>query len=501
MLGTLPNYPIVRQMYHIFLTQKTGRIDFIFSGENCHVWIENGNPVAAELYAQNINPLQIAVELSLLKQHEASSVSIDSNETILSLKDKLIQSKLMSEVSFDTLLKEKMKREFAVLCLSKENAEFKSDAGCPDTYIPCPINFLGTLFFIFQFYSTPDQIQAMENHYQGSVISPKANFSQVSNVMEFPPSIVDSLSTWTQPRSLSDLYMISGLSQREVVALVAILQLVNALEIRKNGQEEKKVVVNNAATTRVPPKVQPSQAKTKIEPKPVNNDRKKRDELLVAEAKKCIVALNTHNPLEILGVTPNSETCEIKKAYNLLARKFHPDRISGSSIEHLKKDFEKLFAEIGNAYHTLVDQELREEFLECLKDPVIQGNLQKLDQRKRAIYEKQKTAILFKKRDFSQTIVNARRALAIFAFDPEILIMLGWSVFSTAEDKQKGFKDSEKYFERALKILPSFSDGHYYKALVFKALGDFIKAKDELCLAVKYDQNNKEAAQELRGLE
>ena len=52
---------------------------------------------------------------------------------------------------------------------------------------------------------------------------------------------------------------------------------------------------------------------------------------------------------EILGVSKNASSEEIKKAYRKLALKYHPDRNQGD------KDAEEKFKEINVAYETLSD--------------------------------------------------------------------------------------------------------------------------------------------------
>lgn len=58
---------------------------------------------------------------------------------------------------------------------------------------------------------------------------------------------------------------------------------------------------------------------------------------------------------EILGVSRNATTDEIKKAYRKLAMQYHPDRVS----EDKKKEAEEKFKEISEAYAVLSDPEKR----------------------------------------------------------------------------------------------------------------------------------------------
>ncbi|WP_417351426.1 J domain-containing protein [Flavobacterium alkalisoli] len=62
------------------------------------------------------------------------------------------------------------------------------------------------------------------------------------------------------------------------------------------------------------------------------------------------------NHYEILGVTPNCSQAQIKKAYRLLAIKYHPDKNNGD------KESEESFKEILESYIILSDEETRIEY-------------------------------------------------------------------------------------------------------------------------------------------
>ncbi len=60
-----------------------------------------------------------------------------------------------------------------------------------------------------------------------------------------------------------------------------------------------------------------------------------------------------NNYYEILGVTPDSDMCEIKSAYRTLARKYHPDMAQGNINK---------FKEINEAYETLSNERKRMQY-------------------------------------------------------------------------------------------------------------------------------------------
>ena len=58
----------------------------------------------------------------------------------------------------------------------------------------------------------------------------------------------------------------------------------------------------------------------------------------------------SNNPYKILGVSPEADDEEIKKAYRELARKYHPDRYSDSDLADLASEKMK---EINAAYEEI----------------------------------------------------------------------------------------------------------------------------------------------------
>lgn len=72
---------------------------------------------------------------------------------------------------------------------------------------------------------------------------------------------------------------------------------------------------------------------------------------------------------EVLGATRSATAADIKQAYYLLAKKYHPDRYRKPEYEELRGKLEALFAKITLAYETLSDNTQRALYDSKLKKP------------------------------------------------------------------------------------------------------------------------------------
>jgi DnaJ-class molecular chaperone len=69
------------------------------------------------------------------------------------------------------------------------------------------------------------------------------------------------------------------------------------------------------------------------------------------------------NFYEVLGVSQNATTSEIKRVYLVLAQKYHPDKYAD---EKEKKEANEIFSRVTAAYRTLSDEKLRIKYDQSL---------------------------------------------------------------------------------------------------------------------------------------
>jgi curved DNA-binding protein CbpA len=78
------------------------------------------------------------------------------------------------------------------------------------------------------------------------------------------------------------------------------------------------------------------------------------------------------NYYRLLGIPPDSGQRRIKSAYRSLAKRFHPDRNSGSETAA------ELFRQVNQAYKVLSDTQLRKHYDQKLQQEELQNNSSRL---------------------------------------------------------------------------------------------------------------------------
>jgi len=91
---------------------------------------------------------------------------------------------------------------------------------------------------------------------------------------------------------------------------------------------------------------------------------------LKARVNEMEVRAERANFYELLGVVPNAERNEIRKAYFDLSREFHPDAYFGKDLGRWRPKMEAIFAKITHAYETLSRNRDRVRYDEYIADQI-----------------------------------------------------------------------------------------------------------------------------------
>ncbi|HTJ84831.1 MAG TPA: J domain-containing protein, partial [Polyangiaceae bacterium] len=174
-------------------------------------------------------------------------------------------------------------------------------------------------------------------------------------------------------------------------------------------------------------------------------------------------AIDTQTFFQMLNVPREAGTDTIRKEYFALAKRWHPDRISGA-LAPIKPFVERIFGLMTQAQDTLTDENKRGPYLRSVQDG---GGTPEADRKLGAIVaaamEHQKAEVLIRRRDFEGARQILEGAIDLNPEEADALASLAWTLFHIPGSKPSQMLDAA---DRALKIVPKHDRAHYARAMV-----------------------------------
>jgi len=227
-------------------------------------------------------------------------------------------------------------------------------------------------------------------------------------------------------------------------------------------------------------------------------DRELSDKEILAQVDRMsqLVSREGVTFFEIMGVEERTPPDKIKQVYFKMAKLFHPDAKHDLYQGKIREQVEEVFTHISEAYNTLSDRELRENYLGSIKSKV---TAQQMDEAHRAIEaetEFQKAEVLLRKGNWAQAESLLRRSNELMPEEPEYRLYLAWAEYKVKGRGQAG--PAQRVIEAALKSRPKVAEGHYFLGLIQKAEG--LTEDAEKCFQKVLELNSRhlEAQRELR---
>ena len=75
-----------------------------------------------------------------------------------------------------------------------------------------------------------------------------------------------------------------------------------------------------------------------------------------------LMAAESQSFYDLLGVLQSADENDVRHSYYGLAKRFHPDRFQGADMEHLRREAERLFSMLTEAYNVLSDPDARQRY-------------------------------------------------------------------------------------------------------------------------------------------
>jgi curved DNA-binding protein CbpA len=227
---------------------------------------------------------------------------------------------------------------------------------------------------------------------------------------------------------------------------------------------------------------------------------------LVARKKEIqdkAAAMDKEDYYALLGVTRETPTAEIQKAFFALAKKWHPDRVP-PVLADVKDLCAKVFGKMSEAHQTLMDPAKRAKYDAQKKSggaasddsPEAQAQVMAILE---AATNFQKAEICLKRNDFKMAEDLCKRAIDVEPKQADYIAMMAW-LQAQKPNKQDAGSTQEIVVEltRAIGISQACERAFFYRAMMLKRLGQEAQAVKDFKRAMELNPRNVDAQREVR---
>ncbi|HME73446.1 MAG TPA: DnaJ domain-containing protein [Myxococcota bacterium] len=186
----------------------------------------------------------------------------------------------------------------------------------------------------------------------------------------------------------------------------------------------------------------------------------------------------------LLGIPREATPADIKRAYFSAAKRLHPDALSRTGLEALRKPANELFARIAKAYAVLSDPKARRDY-DADATGGEEGEAERIAQAE-TLYRKGE--ILVRKGAFQEAIQFLGPAVELWAEDAEYRSALGWALYKKGKSEPQ---TAREHLSKAVQLDRKNAVAHYRLGVVLRALGEQEAAQKALALAKQLDPKGK----------
>jgi len=268
------------------------------------------------------------------------------------------------------------------------------------------------------------------------------------------------------------------------------------IDIRDKEEEKREEIEERAEEKIEQVEESPEQAEEKVkqaeeraeqaERIPSAKEREKLAEVEVLNEK--LPGLNYY---QILNVSQSASEDDIKKAYFISARKYHPDSFERNLPQETMKKVEGLFAQITKAYQTLIDKEKRKDYASKIELPKAEEGDK--DQAKRSNIKFRQAKTLYNQRRYEDALILLEEAIRLNRNKGSFYLLLALTESKIPSLHQK----AEENFIKAVELEPWNPECYLGLGLFYKQEGLPARAKKQFKKALELDPDHNIARKEL----
>jgi curved DNA-binding protein CbpA len=223
---------------------------------------------------------------------------------------------------------------------------------------------------------------------------------------------------------------------------------------------------------------------------------------LLEEIRALHAEMDEMSHFDVLGVKPETTATEIKKAYYLLAKKYHPDAFTEGLSEEAAQFVREVAARVNEAHQVLSNDKSRAEYLALMKDDRIKGDARKADKIRDAEVKHQMGVVMLRKKDYQKAREYFNYAIENDSSKGEYKVSMACALFADPKhDREQAISKAHELLLEALKQKDAGANGHYYMGQVLKAKDQPKEALNHFKRALALDSRHTDAQREIRLME
>ena len=217
------------------------------------------------------------------------------------------------------------------------------------------------------------------------------------------------------------------------------------------------------------------------------------------EIQDLAAVIDKQNYYEMLRIKPQASIDEVKNAYFLLAKTWHPDRLP-AALADTRDACARVFARISEAHATLSDPEKRERYARLMKEggetPEQQEEIAAVVS---AAVEFQKAEICLRKNDLVQAEALARHAVQLDPYQADYRALLAWlEALKPEAQSAEATQVKIEVLDEAIKSNPRSERAYLYRAMLYKRHHRDGPAYKDFKKVAELNPKNIEAQREIR---
>jgi len=199
---------------------------------------------------------------------------------------------------------------------------------------------------------------------------------------------------------------------------------------------------------------------------------------------------------EVLGVSQDCPTDQIREAYFQLAKVFHPDRASALGLRDVVDKAEEIFTRVSEAHNILSDENSRQEYNEKLEGKDTRADVLNAVE---AEFIFQKGIFHFRKKNYKEALNHFEQAYKLNPQEGEHLAYMAWTIYTDpARDRARTWETVLEQMEKSLTISPNSAQCHYFMGELYAAKGNDKKALKFFNKTLEINPDHLEAERHLR---